>query len=262
MTSPTPDLAAARAEIDAIDAEMHALLMRRAGIVARIEAAKRVAPGRSAYRPAREADMMRRLVERHRGPFPLASAEHIWREIITAFIRLQAPFTVHLGAEAPEFRDLARFQFGATTTLAQHGDASSAIAALAGRPADLALVPVGDDASGVWWERLGHGADAALVVARIPFLLGAVTLPSAYVVAHVVPEPSGGDRTLYAITGPVTEAPEELAAKVEGAVPIAARIADGDHHVLAGVAGFRPAEAPLPVHVRRVGAYAVPLRTE
>jgi len=260
MSAVPPELLAARAEIDAIDAEMHALLMKRAGIVARIEAAKRVAQGRSAYRPAREADMMRRLVKRHRGPFPLAAAEHIWREIITAFIRLQAPFSVHLAAASPEARDLARFQFGSQTPIVVHPDAQSAIASLESRPSDVVLIPAAEDGAGAWWDRLG-GPDGAMIVGRVPFLLGSMALPPAFVVARIRPEPSGDDRTVLALTGPSSLAPEALADRVGGRT-LAARIVDGTHHVLATIDGFQPPDTAFPYGARHVGAYAVPVRTD
>ena len=47
----------------------------------------------SAFRPAREADMMRRLVQRHRGILPLDTVESIWRVIISTFTYVQAPFS-------------------------------------------------------------------------------------------------------------------------------------------------------------------------
>lgn len=264
MTTPKPEnaLATARAEIDAIDAEMHALLMRRAGIVARIEAAKGVSAGRSAYRPAREADMMRRLAARHRGPFPLAAAEHIWREIITAFIRLQAPFSVHLASRQTAFRDLARFQFGSTTPLETHEGPEAAIAALRERAMDLALIPADGETSAAWWQSLGAGPDPALVVARVPFLLGAISLPLAYVVARIAPEASGQDRSLIALRGPVDQAPEEIAATLSAAAVLAARIDGAEHHVLAAIPGLLAAKAALPAHARFVGVYALPLSSE
>jgi hypothetical protein len=50
-------------------------------------------PG-TAFRPDREADMMRRMVMRHRGALPLTTVEHIWREVITTFTAMQAPFAI------------------------------------------------------------------------------------------------------------------------------------------------------------------------
>ena len=64
---PPPTLADLRREIDRIDEGMHRLLMERGDIIDTLIATKKTAESGSAFRPAREADMMRRLVERHQG---------------------------------------------------------------------------------------------------------------------------------------------------------------------------------------------------
>jgi len=65
--SQTPDLAGLRQEIDRIDEAMHGLLMERGEIIDRLIAVKKSQESGSAFRPAREAEMMRRLVQRHKG---------------------------------------------------------------------------------------------------------------------------------------------------------------------------------------------------
>jgi chorismate mutase len=99
MTKPTqtatPALAELRQEIDRIDETMHQLLMERGEIIDRLIAVKGTQESGAAFRPAREADMMRRLVERHKGILPLDTAESIWRVIISTFTHVQAPFAVH-----------------------------------------------------------------------------------------------------------------------------------------------------------------------
>src|SRR5262245_36375120 len=114
--SETPSLAELRHEIDRIDEAMHALLMERGEIIDRLIAVKQTQETGSAFRPAREADMMRRLVERHRGILPLDTAEGIWRVIIATFTFVQAPFSVHADLSAGDalMRDSARFHFGFT----------------------------------------------------------------------------------------------------------------------------------------------------
>ena len=79
--SQTPSLADLRREIDRIDEAMHGLLMERGEIIDRLIAAKQTQETGSAFRPAREAEMMRRLVDRHKGILPLDTAEGIWRVI-------------------------------------------------------------------------------------------------------------------------------------------------------------------------------------
>ena len=88
-----PSLGDLRKEIDRIDEAMHRLLMERGNIVDRLISVKKTQESGSAFRPAREADMMRRLVQRHKGILPLDTAESIWRVIIATFTHVQAPST-------------------------------------------------------------------------------------------------------------------------------------------------------------------------
>ena len=90
-----PSLADLRKEIDAIDEQVHQLLMNRADIIDRLIKVKKTQEVGSAFRPAREADMMRRLVQRHRGILPIDTIESIWRVIISTFTYVQAPFSLH-----------------------------------------------------------------------------------------------------------------------------------------------------------------------
>ncbi|MFM7416430.1 MAG: chorismate mutase, partial [Alphaproteobacteria bacterium] len=62
-----PALQALRAEIDALDDAMHDLLMRRAGVVARMAASRAKVGAGSPLRPGREAAVLRRLLARHSG---------------------------------------------------------------------------------------------------------------------------------------------------------------------------------------------------
>ena len=97
MTEPSAleSLAELRAEIDRIDGEMHELLIERGGIIDRLIAVKARQGGGSAFRPGREADMMRVIAARHRGRLPLDTVESIWRVIISTFTFVQSPYAVH-----------------------------------------------------------------------------------------------------------------------------------------------------------------------
>src|SRR5919109_3359597 len=138
-----PSLADLRSEIDRIDATMHGLLMERGEIIGRLIEVKRTSESGSAFRPAREADMMRRLVERHHGILPLDTAESIWRVIILTFTYLQAPFSLHadLSDGDAAMRDSARFHFGFTVPFLPHMGAAGVVAAVSGSKGDLGLVP-------------------------------------------------------------------------------------------------------------------------
>ncbi|HVY57969.1 MAG TPA: chorismate mutase [Xanthobacteraceae bacterium] len=168
----TPSLADLRAEIDRIDAEMHRLLIERSDIIDRLIRVKRTTESGSAFRPAREADMMRRLVERHRGILPLDTAESIWRVIIATFTYVQAPFSVHadLSAGDAAIRDSARFHFGFTVPFIGHMGPAGVVGAIAASKGDLGLVPASPGAgASAWWTAL-EGETAPKIIARLPFV--------------------------------------------------------------------------------------------
>jgi chorismate mutase len=87
-----PTLADLRVELDRIDAAMHELLIERGRVIDQLIDIKTRQGGGSAFRPAREASMMRAIVERHRGRLPLDTVEGIWRVIISTFTFIQAPY--------------------------------------------------------------------------------------------------------------------------------------------------------------------------
>jgi chorismate mutase len=173
MTSATPpSLADLRREIDRIDETMHRLLMERGDIIDRLITVKGTQDSGSAFRPAREADMMRRLVQRHRGILPLDTVESIWRVIIATFTHVQAPFSVHadLSAGDAAMRDSARFHFGFTVPFVPHIGAAGVVAAVAKSKGDLGLVPAFASAgSGAWWTAL-EPEGTPKIIARLPFV--------------------------------------------------------------------------------------------
>ena len=67
--TPAPTLADLRREIDRIDEAMHRLLMERGEIIDTLIRTKGTSDSGQAFRPGREASMMRALAERHRKHF-------------------------------------------------------------------------------------------------------------------------------------------------------------------------------------------------
>jgi len=166
----TPALGDLRKEIDRIDEAMHRLLMERGEIINRLISVKKTQETGSAFRPAREADMMRRLVERHRGILPLDTVEGIWRVIISTFTYVQAPFSVHADVSVGEsaMRDSARFHFGFVVPYVAHFSGAAAVDAVAKSKGDLALVSA-ISARTPWWSEL-ETEGAPKIIARLPFL--------------------------------------------------------------------------------------------
>jgi chorismate mutase len=169
-----PLLADLRRDIDRIDENVHALLIERSEIIERLISVKKTEESGSAFRPAREADMMRRLVKRHRGLLPLETVESIWRVIISTFTYVQAPFMLHADLSAGDalMRDTARFHFGFTVPFVPHMGAAGVVQAVTASKGDLGLVPafaIAGAAGGPWWTALEFDS-APKIIARLPFV--------------------------------------------------------------------------------------------
>jgi chorismate mutase len=196
-----PSLGDLRIEIDRIDETMHQLLMQRGEIIDRLIAVKRSQETGSAFRPAREADMMRRLVNRHKGMLPLDTAESIWRVIISTFTFVQSPFSVHadLSTGDAAMRDSARFHFGFTVPFVPHMGAAGVVAAVSDSRGDLGLVPAGGGAS-AWWSALEFDS-APKIIARLPFVERAdhpAAMP-VFVISRVAADAMANETTMWSV---------------------------------------------------------------
>jgi chorismate mutase len=197
-------LAELREEIDRIDAELHRLLMERGEIIDRLIEAKAHHGKGSAFRPAREAEMMRGLVSRHKGLLPLDTVESIWRIIISTFTYVQSRYSVHgdiAGGDA-QMRDCCRFHFGFTVPFEPHDSAAAVIAAVARSTGDLGLVPVETGpTAGPWWRGL-VGPEAPKIIARLPFVerLDHPAGMPLFVVAKPLSEAVARDVVIYSVS--------------------------------------------------------------
>jgi chorismate mutase len=167
-----PTLADIRAEIDRLDAAMHGLLMERGRVIDTLIQVKKTGASGSAFRPAREAEVLRRLVQRHSGLLPVDTVESIWRVIISTFTYVQAPHAVHADTSVGDaaIRDSARFHFGFTVPFVGQAGTAAVIEAVAASRGDLGLVPIVQGAeAGAWWLAL-EGANRPRIIARLPFV--------------------------------------------------------------------------------------------
>ena len=201
--TPLEDL---RREIDEIDTALHDLLMRRSDLAARIGALKNGADGGtgSFLRPSREASILRRLIARHDGKLPAAVLVKIWRELMSALVRLQGPFgvAVYVSEQQPGYWDLARDHFGSYTPITTHDSPGQVLSLVIEGQATVGVLPVPQqDDRDPWWRFLLR-RDAPRIIARLPFGDGGTQLgPSveALAVGRVPVEETGRDRSYFAI---------------------------------------------------------------
>ena len=205
MTKAPISLDEVRARIDAVDGELLRLLDERAGLASAVAAAKRASSAGTpmfGLRPARETQVIRRLLDR---PHPGASASlivRLWRELMAESLKSQGPFqiTVFGGKEPARMAELARLRFGAAPALrmVDSADASIAAAEVLG---GVGVIPL--DGAAPWARLL---AKPKLRVFAVLPCLAEWGRPQALAFAEVEVEPSGWDQTLW-----VSDAPNPVA---------------------------------------------------
>ncbi|NBN65814.1 chorismate mutase [Pannonibacter tanglangensis] len=269
--APSPALDALRQRIDTIDAELHRLLMERVRVIDGIVAAKRASGADGVmFRPDREADMMRRMVERHAGTLPLTSVEHIWREIITACTRLQGDFRVFIdgSADVADMRDLARFYFGFSVEMDCPGDASDVVGTVAASHSDLGLIALTERSEIPWWR--GLGLEGAQIIARLPFLV-AHERPAdldGLVISRPVPNAGEPDTRVFdarwtgLLPGSLMNTGIEVLSFFRTADGVDALLAASGEMSEADVLALCAAAGAEPDVIRPVGGYASPIDIE
>ena len=145
--------------------------------------------------------MMRRIVMRHEGRLPLASVEHIWREIITVFTAMQAPFSVIAGpSDDPlAMRDAVRFYFGFSVPVENAETEEDALAMIARGQNRVAVLSV--QAKTPWWRAMEDDGGPK-IFSRFPFILTPERrdLLPVYVAGPRLKGQSQPDICLYSVT--------------------------------------------------------------
>ena len=219
MTLPHPQtLEDIRKNIDDIDDHIHALLMKRAQVIEALVAQKKQGSV-SALRPAREAFILKRLYNNHKGLLPWMSVEAIWRTLINTFTNLQQPFSVH--AVLPEtlasadLRDLIRFHFGFSVPLVAHQDFATLEVNISPSSSDLIIMPISEQPPQFWWQRLCEQDDLR-IVAKLPNIASTKTSfkIEAYVLGATQTKDWASDIHVFALTLSENFSPEVLQAAI------------------------------------------------
>lgn len=198
-----------RREIDALDHQVHDLLMRRAELIVKVIEAKRKNKMHT-VQPEREAMMIRRLLGRHSGVLPREAIARIWRELVGAVslvqTNLKATVTVPDNNRGLLYWDMAKDYFSSVLPMQKSETPLSALAAVREGDVTFAVVPwpeVEEDKP--WWSFLmaEEGEAPMRIMARLPFGDRSKTNISpdhqALVVGKIKFEPSGDDRSFLAL---------------------------------------------------------------
>lgn len=145
-----------RKKIDALDDELLRLLNERASLVAAVAEAKKH-EDRPFYAPIRERQIIQRLTEANPGPFPTSAVGHVFQEILSACLSMQAKLRVaYLGPEGTNTHAAVLKQFGLSARPVPFGTIKRVFEAVERRDADYGVVPIESSSEGV----VSHTLDA------------------------------------------------------------------------------------------------------
>ncbi len=265
-------LPALRAELDKIDNAIHDLLMQRAEIVQYVARSGKPA----AFRPGREASIIRRLLGRHRGALPPVSVVRIWRELLAGTTAMQGGFSVAVSDDdqGALLTQLAREHFGALTPLRAYGSAGQALVDVSQGVASVAVLPYPSESEN-WWVALFHHEPRLHVIGRLPFWKsrpdGAPTA-HALVVAATPADTSEEDQSLLGLECDSDVSRARLSSELSGAgleprtMVLAKHQGSAISNVLVEVEGYLSDDDPRFRNLASVlrqpvvlGIYAVPI---
>ncbi|MBV9555187.1 MAG: chorismate mutase [Alphaproteobacteria bacterium] len=266
--------------MDAIDDRLQDLLIERLEIVARVAAAKdngSVPP----HVPAREAQIIRRLVGRQGDRFPLGTLVRIWRELLAATVRAQGSFAVAAYAtpEAAGVWDLARDHYGSQGSMIPYQSTMQVIRSVTDRRVTVGVLPMPQDGEkDPWWlHLLSPDVEGPRVIGRLPFGPrgnARADGDDALAIGYGPQQASGADRTLIATENAVDISHGRFSAALSAAGFNCTLIISCDHaqsaNTLIEIDGFVPLADPRIAQLRArlgtdllrlfaVGCYPVPL---
>ena len=170
MTDRDARLDAIRREIDGLDADLLALLNRRARAALRVAEVKGRRDEPRYYRPERESSLLRRLAARNEGPLPDAEVVRLFREIVSTCRTLEQRLVI--GCTTAREVCAAIGHFGGAVDIREESNVAQALEAVAAArcdymvmeipatggapPAILDLPDLGLVLCGEWYARIGE----------------------------------------------------------------------------------------------------------
>lgn len=151
MSQPTLDLNRIRQEIDSVDEQIQTLLNRRASLAEQVAKAKFATEENPAfYRPEREAQVLRKVMERNQGPLSNDTIARLFREIMSACLALEAPQSIAFLGPEGTFTQAAAFKhFGQDAITRPVNSIMEVFREVEAGSAHYGIVPVENSSEGV-----------------------------------------------------------------------------------------------------------------
>jgi chorismate mutase/prephenate dehydratase len=150
-TPAVADLTSIRDRIDGIDEQIHALLNERARCALEVGAAKQAqgTPTAEFYRPEREAQVLRRALERNRGPLRNEEIVRLFREIMSACLAQEEPLKIgFLGPEGTFSQQAVLKHFGHSARALPLSSINEVFEEVQAGHADFGVVPIENSTEG------------------------------------------------------------------------------------------------------------------
>lgn len=138
------DLTEIRRAIDDLDQQIQALISERAHIAKKVGATKeRGRPTADYYRPEREAQVLRGVIERNKGPLADEEIVRLFREIMSACLAQQEPLKVaYLGPEGTLTQAAVTKHFGHSVNAISLATVEEVFREVESAVADFGIVPL------------------------------------------------------------------------------------------------------------------------
>jgi chorismate mutase/prephenate dehydratase len=165
-----------RADIDTIDQQIQTLISRRAQCAQRVATIKledaEVARTQGKpetevvyYRPERESQVLRRIMERDTGPLVGESVAHVFREIMSACLALERPLQVaYLGPEGTFTQEASIKHFGHAAVCVPQATIDTVYAEVESGECNYGVVPVENSTEGMVSHTLDNFMDSPLKI--------------------------------------------------------------------------------------------------
>ncbi|MHA3103080.1 prephenate dehydratase [Acinetobacter sp. ANC 3791] len=140
-----------RSDIDSVDQQIQDLLNRRARLAEAVAKAKFATEENPVfYRPEREAQVLRKVMERNEGPLSDATMARLFREIMSACLALEAPQSIaFLGPEGTFTQAAALKHFGQDAIVRPIATIDEVFREVEAGSAHYGVVPVENSSEGV-----------------------------------------------------------------------------------------------------------------
>jgi chorismate mutase/prephenate dehydratase len=171
-----PTLDQLRQQIDGVDQQIQELLNQRARLAQQVAEVKlrefSAGNGGAAdldkvmfYRPEREAQVLRRVMERNEGPLDAKAVAHIFREIMSACLALEKPIEVAYFGPAGSFTNAATLKhFGHSVVALPQPSIAAVFAQVESGQCKYGVVPVENSTEGMVSHTLDNFINSPLKI--------------------------------------------------------------------------------------------------